>query len=439
MQPFWAQLLEELERRVANRGETLADGERIRFVHHNGQRTAAANYDLHTLRVSLITAYATEGGVPIQILAKCVAGHASILMTLYYNKPGPAFVSAKLADAQDKIQQSESANFLRFLQNEELRAASPMVVSNGQAGLTALDGSNPGSWVVGDLGICPVGGSLCHQGGPILNEANSKPHFSPVPGGPKNCVRCRYFITGPAFLGGLVAHLNTVGVSITESAERLRGLEQEICDIEDSEVFSPSQEASRRLSTAYARRDRVLDQVDIDAHNWHATFGLVERCKAALASAGGSTDGRKMDLVLAGSLSDLRVAVAECSDFELYDAVCQRARVYPNENIVMANLRRGRLLDAMLGRNGKRPIFATLTETEALEVGNQFVELLMARVGRDDANAIIEGKRMLDDSGLVSEIDLILRVHASACPVIRYRSISGTCHEEHEAGPESIP
>lgn len=414
MQPFWAQLLEELERRVAERGEKLANGEPIRFVHHIGQRTAAANYDLHTLRVSLITAYATEGGVPIQILAKCVAGHASILMTLYYNKPGPAFVSAQLADAQDKIQQSESANFLRFLQNEELRAASPMIVSNGQAGLTALDGSNPGSWVVGDLGICPVGGSLCHQGGPILNEAKSKPHYLPVPGGPKNCVRCRYFITGPAFLGGLVAHFNAVGVAITESAERLRGLEREICDIEDSEISSPRQEVSRRLSTAYARRDRVLDQVDIDAHNWHATFGLVERCKAALARAGASTDGRKMDLVLAGSLSDLRVAVAECLDFELYDAVCQRARVYPNENIVMANLRRGRLLDAMLGRNGKKPIFATLTESEALEVGNQFVELLMARVGRDDTNAIIEGRRMLDDCGLASEIDLVLKSKQSS-------------------------
>lgn len=409
LQPYWAQLLEELERRVSQRGETLATGEPIRFVQESGPRTVTAIYDLHTLRVSLITAYATEGGVPIQILSKCVAGHASILMTLYYNKPGPAFVSAKLADAQEKIQQSESENFLRFLQNEEVRAASPMVVSNGQAGLTALEGSRPGTWVVGDLGICPVGGSLCHQGGPILNSAQSKPHYSPAPGAPKNCVRCRYFITGPAFLGGLVAHFNAVGVGITESAERLRCLEQEIFAIEDSEPVHTDREANRRLSTAYARRDRVLEQVDTDAHNWHATFGLVERCKVALTSASTNKDGRKLDLILSGSLSDLRVAVAECSDFELYDAVCQRARIYPNENIVTANLRRGRLLDAMLARNGKKPLFAVLTESDALEVGNQFVELLMARVGREDVNAIIEGRRMLDDSGLSLEIEKILK------------------------------
>lgn len=419
LQPYWAQLLEELERRVAKRGETLANGEPIRFVQESGPRTFVANYDMHTLRVSLITAYATEGGVPIQILSKCVAGHASILMTLYYNKPGPAYVSAKLADAQDKIQQSESENFLRFLQNEEVRAASPMVVSNGPAGLTALDGSSPRTWVIGDLGICPVGASLCHQGGPILNTAVSKPHYSPVPGGPKNCVRCRYFITGPAFLGGLVAHFNAVGVGITESAERLRSLEQEICDLEDNDLSDQSPDANRRLSTAYARRDRVLEQVDIDAHNWHATFGLVERCKAVLANSAGEGDAntdRKMDLILSGSLSDLRLAVAECSDFELYDAVCQRARIYPNENIVIANLRRGRLLDAMFARNGKKPIFAALTESEALEVGNQFVALLMARVGREDTNAIIEGRRMLDDSGLTSEIEGVLK--AKQTPVL---------------------
>ncbi|WP_426212505.1 hypothetical protein [Massilia sp. TWP1-3-3] len=206
----------------------------------------------------------------------------------------------------------------------------------------------------------------------------------------------------------MVAHFNAVGVSITESAERLRVLEKLMCDIEDAQQTAPDQESNRKLSSAYARRDRVLEQVDIDAHNWHATFALVERCKAALASMVDQKDGRKMDLVLAGNLSDLQIGVLECTDFDLYDAVCQRARVYPNDSLLTANLRRGRLLDAMLARNGRTPIFATLTEAEALAVGNQFVELLMARVGRNDANAIVDGKRMLDNSGLMSEIEKLV-------------------------------
>ena len=55
--------MNELERRVAARGEVLADGSPIQFIdkrHPNSGEPLRAVYDLHTLRVSLITALATE-------------------------------------------------------------------------------------------------------------------------------------------------------------------------------------------------------------------------------------------------------------------------------------------------------------------------------------------------------------------------------------------
>jgi hypothetical protein len=411
LQIIWAQLLGELERRVEARGERLSNGETVKFVTPQQGGVGRANYDLHTLRVSLITAYATEGGVPIQILSKCIAGHATILMTLYYNKPGPAYVSEKLADAQEKMQNAETENFLRFLQNEQIRSASPLVVSNDGAGTSALDKSSPGTWVVGDLGICPVGGSLCYQGGPIQNTAASKPHYTPVPGGAKNCARCRFFITGPAFLGGLVARFNAVGVSLTAAAERLRNLEDAICQFEDGQFGGDERSGARELGLAYERRDRVLDEVDSIAHTWHALYWLIERCKAALRDPGGKQS--KFSLVLAGGLADLRVALSECSDFELYNAVCQRAKVYPNENVLLANLRRGRLLDAMLVRSGRQPVFASLTESEALSVGNEFVELLMARAGRVDTNALADGRLLLDEIGITTDVERLLKTSAA--------------------------
>jgi hypothetical protein len=411
LQVFWALLLRHLEVRVKSRGERLANGDPIQFVTQQSRANCRANYDLHTLRVSLITAYATEGGVPIQILSKCVAGHATILMTLYYNKPGPAHVTEKLAAAQQRLQETEADNFLRFLQNEEIRNASPLVVSNDAAGTLALQMSAPGSWVVGDLGICPVGGSLCHQGGPILNNGTSKPHYTPVPGGVKNCARCRFFITGPAFLGGLVAHFNSVGVALTASAERLRVLEDEIHALEDATFDGHRQDQSRKIGLAYDRRDRVLDDVDGVAHTWHAVYRLIERSKAAI-SAPDDEEGKKFSLVLAGGLADLRVALSECTEFELYDAVCQRANVYPNDNVLLANLRRGRLLDALLSRNGRQNVFASLSESEAMAVGNQFVELLMARVGRAETNALVEGRLLLDEIGITEDVDRLLQIPA---------------------------
>lgn len=92
-----------------------------------------------------------------------------------------------------------------------------------------------------------------------------------------------------------------------------------------------------------------------------------------------------------GDVDDLDVALTECSDFELYNAVCQMAAIYPNDSPVLPTLRRGRLLDAMLSRNGRRPVFATLSEEEALAIGNEFVNLLMARLGRAETVDLIEG------------------------------------------------
>lgn len=401
LQSYWAMLLRELERRVADRGETLPDGSPIRFVrpYDNSAMLPAPLFDLHSLRVSLITAYAVEGGVPIQVLSKCVAGHATVLMTLYYTKPGPAYVSEQLVKAQEKIQRQEQANFVRFLQNAAVREASPLVVTNDAGAMGALGGTEASGWVIGDVGICPVGMGRCHEGGAKVGESNKPSRRLPVPGGAKNCVRCRFLVTGPAFLGGLVAFFNSTGVKLMEAAERLRRLEAQICVAEDN----PG--SGEDLGRCYARRDSVLDEVDQLAHNWHATYGLIERCKAALHS---SAKENGVSLVLAGGMGDLETALSECTDFDLYNAVCQSATVYPSEGTTLSNLRRGRLLDAMLTQNGRRPVFASLSEEEALAVGNEFVSLLISRVGHHDTIALIEGQRMLETAGIAKEIDRFL-------------------------------
>jgi hypothetical protein len=41
-------------------------------------------------------------------------------------------------------------------------------------------------------------------------------------------------------------------------------------------------------------------------------------------------------------------------------------------------------------------------------VGNQFVELLMARAGRPDTNALIEGRLLLDELGMTDDVDRLL-------------------------------
>lgn len=147
---FWKKLLDELERRVAERGEVLPNGQPIRFIEKrsdSGVPTVAA-FDLHSLRVSILTALAVEGGVPIEILSKCVAGHATTLMTIYYIKQGPAYISQQLAEAQAKILEREQDNYLRFLQDADLKDAGAVIAFNDQVGLSAARRSTSAGWMV---------------------------------------------------------------------------------------------------------------------------------------------------------------------------------------------------------------------------------------------------------------------------------------------------
>lgn len=416
LQNLWKKLLDELERRVAAREEMLPNGQRIRFIK---KRDAAGvplvpAFDLHALRVSILTALSVEGGLPLSILSKCVAGHASVLMTLYYLKPGPAYITEQLAAAQNRMLEREQENYLRFLQSCDLENAPSVLAFNDQAGLLAARERNASGWIMGDLGICPVGGSLCHIGGPKLTGENGRNDFQPTLGGPRNCVRCRFFLSGPAFLGGLVAHFNSVGLEVMEASEQLHKMQANISKVEDM-LFDDGSSANpaefRRLDILYARRETAMQELDEIANNWHATYTMIERGKALLNREGLPALGRaerSIQLFASADLVDIATAMTECSTFAVYNSICQHAIVYPAPTVPTATLRRGRLLDAMLARNHRQPIFATLSDDEALAVGNELVNLLYARLGTHEAQQVIEGKHMLQAAGVGEEVDAML-------------------------------
>jgi hypothetical protein len=108
---WWYKLLAELERRVAARDEALGDMP-LRFVDPNSKGT---QFPLHSLRVGLITAYALDGGVPSPVLSKLIAGHARLIMTLYYTKGGKTHVSEVMQQAEKRLLESEQESYRRFL------------------------------------------------------------------------------------------------------------------------------------------------------------------------------------------------------------------------------------------------------------------------------------------------------------------------------------
>lgn len=104
----------------------------------------------------------------------------------------------------------------------------------------------------------------------------------------------------------------------------------------------------------------------------------------------------------------MATVLEQATKFDVYNNICQHATIYPATTVPTASLRRGRLLDAMLARNHRAPVFAELTDAQVLDVGNEVVNLLYARLGDREASNVIEGRRLLHAAGLDLELDALL-------------------------------
>ena len=84
--------------------------------------------------------------------------------------------------------------------------------------------------LAGDKGICPKGNAGCDSGGTIIDEQVGKTKSCAVPGYPaeRNCVRCKWFITGTAFLPGLVHHFNVIGYRLSKISKKMNKLLHEV-------------------------------------------------------------------------------------------------------------------------------------------------------------------------------------------------------------------
>jgi len=408
---LWYWLLNDLERRCESLGETLDDGSRLQFVVEDRTKSPyVSHFSLHSLRVALITAFALEGGVPFPILSKLIAGHSRLVMTLHYTKAGKAYVTEVMRGAEKKLLEGENQGYRRFLQEATYEQIEESFAYNDPSAIVASNRQKTAAgFVVEDKGICPVGCGSCHIGGENLRKSTD-PRFSvhaPVPGYPneKNCVRCRFFITGPAFLPGLIAHFNFLSFQLTECSKRYVPLERSISELEDSRLQCEAEGNPFLRTDVLDRTNRVYEQEAVKAdkicHDLHAALQLIDRCQELLGKQ--NEDGVK--LVPVGKVTDLQYALEE-TESELYQlqVICENAIIYPEIDAGKAHLRRSQILDVMLTINGLSPVFFKLSEDEQLKVGNEMMRLVCARTG-SLTNAVLvgEGRVLLEQIGLLGE------------------------------------
>jgi hypothetical protein len=405
--------LEALELRLADRGETHREGTPIRFLPPLEKRNKGTTtlFPLHSLRVSLITALALEGQVPFPLLQKLV-GHSRLLMTLYYTKPGASHIRDVLLDAAERLEMNKEASIQNFLLDTEHEELLQKAICNSVPSLAAAiplhpAARNPAGWMLMHHGICLVGGNTsevegngsvggCYNGGAVITKGTSSvnPKYGPVPGGSRNCVRCRWFVTEPHHLPALAAHFNTIAYHFDEARNACLGREKTVQDLKKQKADAEESGQPFARLDAYLQAERVwegaMKRFSDLAEDLVACWRLIERCKAVLEAPQGS--GTQM--VAAGTVGDVHVAFEETeSELLQLAGVCENVEVYSDLEPGKAVFRRSQLLDAVLYRDDLPPVFMLMSEDEQLRAGNAFMRRLAQQM--DPANPALGQRQVI--------------------------------------------
>lgn len=228
---------------------------------------------------------------------------------------------------------------------------------------------------------------------PATPTVNAK--YAPVPGGNRNCVRCRWFVTEPHYLPALAAHFNTIAYHFDEARNACLASERVLLDLKKRKA--DAEEAGQvflDLNT-FRQAERVwegsMKRFNDFAEDLAASWRLIERCKTALEQA--AEDATQ--LVAVGTASDVHIAFEETeSELLQLTGVCENVELYPDLDAGKAIFRRSQLLDAALYRDNMSPIFMMLSEQEQLRVGNAFMCRLARQV--DPANPLLGARQLIN-------------------------------------------
>lgn len=357
-------------------------------------------YTPHSIRTSLITAYIIDGGVPIHVISKLV-GHASIVMTIYYTKIGVGHMRKELDEAEKRAMEKSSYRLEDMILNNNIEQARGELIANESVFFRGLNDSWPSaSYQFSDKGICAMGGGACDSGG--INLDNTLETMSVPYGylGKRNCVRCRYFITGPAFIGGLIALANELSLEIKSISYEHSIHEREVQELEnekfDFESINKSFMKKGDLSKAHSHFEEKAMKLDMFLCDYQSTNMLIKQSIALINTQ--DSEGSKQ-LIVSESIGEIDLQLEESNtDFRLLSEICENATIYTSASASRALPRRSQMLDRLASINALTPVMHSLTEDQQLVVGNQLTQLLVNRVnGWHYVDKLMTGDLLLDD------------------------------------------
>jgi hypothetical protein len=358
-------------------------------------------YTPHSLRVSLITAFIAEDGALLPIVSKLV-GHSSIVMTIYYTKLNSGQMRRILGEAEKKTALRATEELSTDIRNKGLGEFRELLIATNSIAC-GYDQATPGSaCIIFDYGICPVSGSRCHVGCKASTDAIQ---FSPVEHGylgQKNCVRCRFFVTGVPFLGGLVSLANEISLEVHVESGRFQKYSSDVLQFENIYYDAikngePDQFSAQRKSAiaheqqSAAKLDSLL--TDYTAVNTHVTEVIT------LTNSRHTSRDESIRLISSGEPHELGLTFDDSvSGYHLLAEICQNATIYKSVDPSRAVPLISQAIDQMASNNHMLPAMYRLTDEQKLVTINELNRLLLQRLKSwEDIDNLFSGKLTLLD------------------------------------------
>ena len=404
---YWNALLKHCEPIVhAKRCEMYGDDTEY---YHFFDKHDKPVWDIHSIRVAVITNL-LEQGVPPTIV-QLLIGHKSPLMTLHYE----AVNNAKTHEAIAAAFEERRKQAIHAIGNASSQEEAEEAIENLLGGL-ALSDANPNEAMdlmsenfgkfkslkdipsgmsVFSHGICP--GGECSKGG-----AGKGSNLLPVHR-PKACSRCRFRVTGPAFLAGLVLNANILIAEIQASSEKEKELIAELNDLEDAEL--PTGLIESRINQEQAFRDELYA-------DWAAEITTIQNCRDLLNKSNKDID-KSVPVV-----PDINFSFIEKHNVTMMNAICENAQIIAGASAdIPSGLRERRdsVLFDIMAQNNAANYLLKLNKSERSKAFDEFGKMLSniedtTPNGADHIEKLVNGEERLtaiDDNQNPDDINLL--------------------------------
>lgn len=390
---LWSELCAETENRINARAKV--ESQRIKLVEPDAGGKQRAIHDIHTLRVSGITDL-LDRGVPLNIVSEYVAGHATYIMSLWYDKPAPGRIRQVLKACEAAAGRPSSA-IPKFSDEEVHEMRSYLVGNSSYEGMyTGFDAisENAGLLQFRLAGICP--GARCEEGG-----ITTTGRIAPVPVGDRgpSCPQCRFFLTGPAFLLGQCIEGNQLILKIRNKVQALDALRGSTLDCEDAGDFrqadvlrSQSDIEERHLNDMLTEWWHRMKLYEASVHKLDAYRRFIDEKRPC--------DGR-LELVADQPSDDLSFSFKQSTELELKHFLSTCAELLPSYSLeskaVALDLEMavGKFL-ALNDHKGLTTMYFSLTDEQRLTAANLAVDLMLGSAADPSKAAdLLEGRTPL--------------------------------------------